>query len=295
MRVKSLLMTIFGVGLAGGAVFWAQDQLARNQAAAVDASIVRVVAVSEDIPFGNPIESHKLTTIAWPAESVPVGVFTSFDDVLPGAGGEPRRAKRALAQGEILLASKVSEFGEKVTIVQTIGEGNRAMAINVNAQSGVGGFVTPGDFVDVVLTRGTDESLRALTILQNIRVIGVDQKADEEIDQPGIARTVTVEVTPEQSQRLALAQKAGQLSLSLRSLDETENKPLEAVRLSDILLEKSPVEDGAPQPVVKVRRGISDIQEEKVTITATDDEVPEVEITASEEEVPVTDTSSTVN
>lgn len=295
MRIKSLLMTIFGVGLAGGAVFWAQDQLARNQAAAADASIVRVVAVSEDIPFGNPIEGHKLTTIEWPAESVPVGVFTSFDDVLPAAGGEPRRAKRALAQGEILLASKVSEFGEKVTIVQTIGEGNRAMAISVNAQTGVGGFVTPGDFVDIVLTRGRDASLRALTILQNIRVIGVDQKADEEIDQPGIARTVTVEVTPQQSQRLALAQKAGQLSLSLRSLDETENQPLEAVRLSDILLEKSPVEDGAPQPVVKVRRGISDIQEEKVTITATDDEVPEVEITASEEEVPVTDTSSTVN
>ncbi|WP_170786951.1 Flp pilus assembly protein CpaB [Ruegeria lacuscaerulensis] len=283
MRVKSLLMSIFGIGLAGGAVLWTQDQLERNQAAAVDASIVRVVAVSEDIPFGSPIESHKLTTIEWPAEAVPVGVFTNYNDVLPTAGGEPRRAKRALAQGEILLASKVSEFGEKVTIVQTLGEGNRAMAINVNAQTGVGGFVTPGDYIDIVLTRGRDEELRAITILQNIRIIGVDQQADEEIDRPGIARTVTVEVTPEQSQRLALAQKAGQLSLSLRSLDETENKPLEAVRLSDILLEKSPVEDGTPQPVVKVRRGISDVQEEKVTITATDDEVP------------LTDTSSTVN
>ncbi|WP_170363423.1 Flp pilus assembly protein CpaB [Ruegeria arenilitoris] len=260
MRLKSLMMTILGVGLAGGAVMIAQEQLRRSQAAA-DPTIVRVVAAAEEIPFGSPIEGHKLTAIDWPADSVPAGVFTSFEDVLPTAGVDPRRAKRALAQGEILLASKVSDFGEKVTIVQTLGENNRAMAINVDAQTGVGGFVTPGDFVDIVLTQGKNESLRAVTILQNIRVIGVDQTADEDVDQPGIARTVTVEVTPDQGQRLALAQKAGQLSLSLRSLQIQEDKPLEAIRLSDILLEKSPVAEGAPKPIVKVRRGTTDVQE----------------------------------
>lgn len=260
MRLKSLMMTILGVVLAGGAVMIAQEQLRRSQAAA-DPTIVRVVAAAEEIPFGSPIEGHKLTAIDWPADSVPAGVFTSFDDVLPTAGVDPRRAKRALAQGEILLASKVSDFGEKVTIVQTLGENNRAMAINVDAQTGVGGFVTPGDFVDIVLTQGKNESLRAVTILQNIRVIGVDQTADEDVDQPGIARTVTVEVTPDQGQRLALAQKAGQLSLSLRSLQIQEDKPLEAIRLSDILLEKSPVAEGAPKPIVKVRRGTTDVQE----------------------------------
>ncbi len=260
MRLKSLMITILGVGLAGGAVMIAQEQLRRSQAAA-DPTIVRVVAAAEEIPFGSPIEGHKLTAIDWPADSVPAGVFTSFEDVLPAAGVDPRRAKRALAQGEILLASKVSDFGEKVTIVQTLGENNRAMAINVDAQTGVGGFVTPGDFVDIVLTQGKNESLRAVTILQNIRVIGVDQTADEDVDQPGIARTVTVEVTPDQGQRLALAQKAGQLSLSLRSLQIQEDKPLEAIRLSDILLEKSPVAEGAPKPIVKVRRGTTDVQE----------------------------------
>lgn len=268
MRLKSLMMTILGVGLAGGAVMLAQEQI-RNSQVNADPTIVRVVAVAEAIPFGTPIEGYKLTTIDWPSESVPAGVFTSFDDVLPANGGEPRRAKRALAQGELLLASKVSEFGEKVTIVQTLGENNRAMAINVDAQTGVGGFVTPGDFVDIVLTRGKNEELRAVTILQNIRVVGVDQTADEELDEPGIARTVTVEVTPEQGQRLALAQKAGQLSLSLRSLQTVEDEPLEAIRLSDILLEKSPVVDGAPKPIVKVRRGTSEIQEVPVATNET--------------------------
>ncbi|WP_170421757.1 Flp pilus assembly protein CpaB [Ruegeria arenilitoris] len=268
MRVKSLMMTILGVGLAGGAVMMAQEQLRQSQVAA-DPTIVSVVAVAEAIPFGTPIEGYKLTTIDWPADSVPAGVFTNFDDVLPASGGEPRRAKRALAQGELLLESKVSDFGEKVTIVQTLGENNRAMAISVDAQTGVGGFVTPGDFVDIVLTRGRNDELRAVTILQNIRIVGVDQTADEELDQPGVARTVTVEVTPEQGQRLALAQKAGQLSLSLRSLQTADDEPLEAIRLSDILLEKSPVADGAPKPVVKVRRGTSDIQEVPVAGNAT--------------------------
>ncbi len=283
MRLKSLMMTILGVGLAGGAVFLAQEQLQRDQESA-NSAIVRVVAVAEDIAFGSTIERYKLTSIEWPAESVPEGVFTSFDDVLPASGGDFRRAKRALAQGEILLTSKVSGFGEKVTIVQTLGENNRAVAIKVDAQTGVGGFVTPGDFVDIVMTQGKDASLRAVTILQNIRVIGVDQKADEELDTPGVARTVTVEVTADQSQRLALAQKAGQLSLSLRSLNTDEDKPLEAVRLSDIMLNESPIEEGAKKPVVRVRRGIAAIEE--VQVSATPEEEDEVE-------VPVADTSTT--
>ncbi len=286
MRLKSLMITILGVGLAGGAVMLAQEQMRRNQAAA-DPTVVRVVAVAEDIAFGATIEGYKLTSMEWPAESVPAGVFTSFDQVLPQSGGEFRRAKRALSTGEILLESKVSGFGEKVTIVQTIGENNRAMAISVNAQTGVGGFVTPGDFVDIVLTRGSDASLRAVTILQNIRIIGVDQKSDEELDQPGVARTVTVEVTPDEGQRLALAQKAGQLSLSLRSLNTADDKPLEAVRLSDILLEKSPVEEGEKQPIVRVNRGIGSVQEVPVTLTPTEEEDVPVAGTSAGEPVPV--------
>jgi pilus assembly protein CpaB len=138
------------------------------------------------------------------------------------------------------------------------------MSLTVNAQTGVGGFVTPGDEVDIVLTRGGGDEMRALTILQKIRVIGVDQRSDEQSDQAIVARTVTVEVTPEQGQKLALAQSAGMLSLSLRSLETEEDKPLEAVRLSDLLVEKSPVEDGAPKAVVRVRRGATEITEQIV-------------------------------
>ena len=256
-------MTVVGLGVAGGAVFYAQTQLkAVPQVQTANTEVVSVIAASQDIPFGRAIESHMLKTIEWPTGSVPPGALTNLDDLIPAEGGEPRRAKRPLAQGELVLASKISNWGEKVTIVQTIGENNRAMSISVNANTGVGGFVTPGDEVDIVLTRGGGDDMRALTILQKIRVIGVDQRSDETNEQAAVARTVTVEVTPEQSQKLALAQRAGTLSLSLRSLKTAEDEPLDAVRLSDLLLEESPVPDGVSKPVIRVRRGANEISEQ---------------------------------
>ena len=254
MRVGSLLMTIIGLGVAGGAVYLAQTQINTASAASSKSEMVRVVTAAEDIPFGAQLEGHMLTAIAWPREAVPPGAFTDLSLVLPETGGDHRRVKRQMMQGEILLASKVSDFGEKVTIVQTLGQNNRAMSIDVDARSGVGGFVTPGDFVDIVLTQGRNEALRAVTVLQNIRVVGVDQTADEDADQASIARTVTVEVTPKQGQKLALAQQAGKLSLSLRSLDTDADEPLQAVRLSDIMLNESPTPENQPKPIIRIRR-----------------------------------------
>src|SRR5690606_39623947 len=200
-----------------------------------------------------------LQVLSWPRAALPPGAITDLNALVAQPGMQPRRATHEIAQGELILASKVSNFGEKVTIVQSLGENSRAMAIRVDAETAVGGFVTPGDSVDIVLTQGNNTTLRAVTILQNIRVLGVDQQADQQADQqtdqPQIARTVTVEVTPEQSQTLALAQKAGTLSLSLRSLENAEDKPLESIRLSDILREQSPVEQPTvAKPTVRVRR-----------------------------------------
>ena len=254
-------MTVIGLGVAGGAVQIAQTQLRATSTEAAAAKFVHVIVASQDIPFGVVLDNQYITTIQWPIDAVPKGAFIDIDNVLPRQGGESRRAKRGLGQGELLLTSKVSNYGEKVTIVQTLSENNRAMAINVNAQSGVGGFVTPGDHVDIVMTRGGGADISAITVLQNIRVIGVDQMADEQLDQPGIARTVTVEVSAQQGQKLALAQRAGSLSLSLRSLDAEIDQPIAAVHLNDILLDKSPVPDDTPRPVIRVRRGTNKVEE----------------------------------
>ncbi|WP_306133496.1 Flp pilus assembly protein CpaB [Roseivivax marinus] len=256
MRIAALLTAVAGLAVAGGSVYLTRDLLEVRTAAPLDtaASTRAVIVASRDIQFGEPIDAQLLATIAWPVDHVPAGVFHAYDDLLEGPKGEPRRARRAISQGDPLRATTVSEFGEKVTIVQTLSPNTRAMAINVDAATSVGGFVTPGDRVDVVLTQGRNESLRAVTILQNIRVIGVDQDADELDDTPGVARTVTVEVTADQGQRLALAQRAGALSLSLRSLDDDAAQELDTVQLNDLLFDSMPVEVKDRRPVVRIRR-----------------------------------------
>jgi pilus assembly protein CpaB len=260
MRAKSLMMALLGFAVAGGSVVAANNYLserARATMAAGGSEFTAVVVASQEISFGEPISANAVTVQTWPREALPPGAFTSLQDVVPASvNGEMRRAKRSLALGEILLRSKVSEFGEKVTIVQTLDPNSRAVAIQVDAVSGVAGFVTPGDRVDIILTQGGSDGLKAVTILQNVRIIAVDQVADEMKDDPGIARTVTVEVSPDDSQKLALAQKAGQLSLTLRTANGGDpDEPLDMTRLSDLLLEKSPVEEAARQPTIRVRRG----------------------------------------
>lgn len=262
MRLSALFTAMTGLAVAGGAVYVARDYIQFDTTAApaaADSETVRVVVASRDIAFGEEIGATSLTTIDWPSETVPSGVFMGYEDLLPATSMPSRRATRAIAQGELLLQTKVSDFGEKVTIVQAIGSDKRAMAIEVDAETAVGGFVTPGDRVDIVMTTGAKQDIRAVTILQNIRVIGVDQESDEQTDQPVVARTVTVAVTPDQVQRLALAQRAGRLSLTLRSLEDTEDRTLTVTRLNDLLVEEQPVSVDSEEPirsrVIKIRRG----------------------------------------
>lgn len=257
MGIRSVFVTLVGVAVAGGSVYAAKvymDQSAAAASAGADAGLVDVVVAARDIPYGQVIQPQMLQVMSWPAAALPPGAMTEMAALVAEPGQPPRRAKRALSQGELILASKVSEFGEKVTIVQSLGVNTRAMAIKVDAETAVGGFVTPGDTVDILLTQGKDAQMRAVTILQNIRVVGVDQQSDEGSDAPEVARTVTVEVSPEQGQKLALAQKAGTLSLTLRTLDQAVDAPLESIKLSDLMLEESPVEEAVEKNVIRIRR-----------------------------------------
>jgi len=253
------LVAILGMAVAGGSAYGAREYLVSakiNAAAEKQPGLVSVVVAGRDIPFGNAIQPQMLQVISWPSAALPPGAVTSMATLVADPGEPTRRAKRAISQGELILASKISAFGEKVTIVQGLGENLRAMAVKVNAETSVGGFVTPGDRVDVILTQGRDETLRAVTILQNLRVIAVDQDFDEKTDQPELVRTVTLEVDPASGQKLALAQKAGTLSLSLRTLDGAIDQPLDSIRLSDLLREVSPVEEEITGNTVVVRRAI---------------------------------------
>lgn len=263
MRFRTYATIIFGTALAGAGSFAAMNLAAGPGPATAmqEAEMVNVVVARTEIAYGQAIEAALLTTQSWPKSAVMPGVYTSINDF---ATGEPRRALGRIFPGEPIMVAKLSSPGERVTIVQRLTPGHRAMAISVDAATAVGGFVAPGDRVDIVMTQGSGNELRAVTVLQNVRVVGIDQTSEEQQGGPKVVRTITVEVLPDEGQRLALAQKAGQLSLSLRELDAPDLEPLEQVQLSDLFEtpEPAPVveEAAAPAPVavrssVVVRRG----------------------------------------
>jgi pilus assembly protein CpaB len=262
------MTALFGVLVAGGSVFYASTlstnpiiSAAAEAAPSQATNMVDVYVAKSDIPFGGEITLETLTVQGWPAEAVPFGAITD-PYLIMGDGTASRRAKRHISQGELLLPEKMSEFGEVISIGQKLGANTRAVAIQVDAVTGVAGFVAPGDRVDIVLTQGMGESLSSFTILQDVSVIGVDQAADADAVRESIARTITVEVSARDGQKLALARNAGQLSLTLRSLDNATNETLGPVTLADVLgVEQAAPVVVTPAPVVAaphqitVRRG----------------------------------------
>lgn len=123
----------------------------------------------------------------------------------------------------------------RMTLSSMIGGEHRAITIRVNDVLGVGGFVLPGDRVDVLLTRAAGNEQPATDVLlQNIKVLGIDQEASEKKDAPMVARAVTVEVTSEEAQRITLGTQVGTLSLALRNASDSQPAQARTIGLNDL-------------------------------------------------------------
>jgi pilus assembly protein CpaB len=240
---------LIGLMLAVVAVVSVSSMLGEKPEVQSPFKVVSLVVAAQDLSFGAELNNAVLTARDWPENSVPQGSFGKIDDVL-GDGTEPRVVLKPIVTGEPVLASKITGFGAKATMSTVLPEGKRAFSIRVNDISGVAGFLLPGDRVDVLLTRQIEEKekdkLDQVTdvILQNIVVRGIDQIADEDRNKPQVVKSVTVEVSPEDAQKLALAQQVGQLSLALRNVATNDTAKTRSVRVRDLVNEPAP----APAP-----------------------------------------------
>lgn len=242
MNNRPIIFLGIGLVLAIAAVFLVQSYISRMEqqptivaTSAPEMETVDIVVAKTPLFFGNKIGPEHLRLVKWPADAVPPGAFQNMDDVLSEEGG--RVALRAIELNEPILTSKVSGKGGRLSLSGLI-EGNmRAATIRVNDIVGVGGFVLPGDRVDVMITRNMQNASKRTindVILQNVRVLGVDQDANEAKDQPAVARSVTLEVTPRQAQKLHLAQQVGTLGLALRNLSYESADRVERIDVNDL-------------------------------------------------------------
>lgn len=233
-----------------------------------------VLVAAKDIPIGGTLDASTTQWAPWPKSAVFAGAIVRQGQQTPAEALEGR-TRRAVAKGEPMLKAAMIDDKQSNFVAASLSSGHRAVAINVNAQSSVAGFVTPGDRVDVVLTYDvklpSDEELRkaampvinrlaAETILENVRVLASDQQIDRK-EQIKVGKTVTLEVTPQQAEILILAGRMGTLSLMLRSIGDTSPAQEAAIttdmRVSGVMREilKGENKSGRLSQVVRIYSG----------------------------------------
>jgi pilus assembly protein CpaB len=224
MRGRNLLIVGAAVFIGLLAVYLANTYFSgveqRETQVAEQQRLDRIVVASQALEFGDPLTSTNLRLMNWPANSVPAGAFTSIEQATNGG----RVALRPIVAGEPVLASKVSGTDGRATLAANLPRNMRAVAIPVNDVAGVGGFVRPGDVVDVLLTRqipgeGSQTNDKMTTVvLENALVLGTDQVLDESDTEPKVGKTATLQTDIYGAQKLALAVQVGTLSLALRNV-----------------------------------------------------------------------------
>jgi pilus assembly protein CpaB len=263
MRFKPLVMialaVVFGASAIAAGNSWLQRQAAANRPAVVvqqDLRTTTLVVAASPLRYGDELAASKLRQIPWPESAVPPGAFRTVDDLLKA--GERRVALAPIEPNEPILPAKITGEGQRATLSALLEEGMGAVTIQVDEVVGLAGFVLPGDRIDVFATQepASDDKQGAVfneRILQNVRVLGVGQIADERSDKPSVVRAVTIEVDAAGAQKVALAARSATLSLMLRKPGETASSSTRRMALSDIGEGGSGANDGIN---VRVTRGM---------------------------------------
>jgi pilus assembly protein CpaB len=238
MRIRTLLLFVAAVVLAGGTGMLVRSFLAQKTAEVEAAPLARPIAPQKSvlvarnaIARGQILKPQDFSWQVWPEGAI--------DRNYIQAGTKPAEAfsgwvaRDPFAPGEPITDAKIVSPGSRGFLAAALAPGMRAVSVPVTATSGISGFVFPGDQVDILITHplpvaggGNDVQHRASeTVLHDVRVIAVDQKLDSKgNNEAQVAHTATLEVTPKQSEIIAVASEMGKLSLSLRSLAVAEEK-----------------------------------------------------------------------
>lgn len=254
MRASTFVMVALAAVFGLLAVFIAQSWLnsqAEMRMKSIEANrktieTRKVVVASKPLRFGQELNSASMREVEWPQDAIPPGAFSKISQVTEGGR---RVVLVPIETNEPVLAPKITGAGQRATLSAVIGEGMKAVTIRVNDVEGVAGWVLPGDRVDVALTRqGDKDNATNDVVLQNARVLAIDQVADERTDKPSVAKAVTLEVDTTAAQKLSLASSIGTLSLVLRKAGEATAEFTRRISVSD-LGTASMAPSRQPQPV----------------------------------------------
>jgi pilus assembly protein CpaB len=219
LKIALVVAVFFGLIAAYGIYNFLSHQ--QKEAESLRAANQDIVVAAQDIPPGTTFNEETMKkgltkTTPWPKSSIPAGAFSSPQQIV----GKVNRVK--ILANEPILDSRLAGEGAGLTV--RLEAGKRALALRVDEIVGVSGFIVPDDRVDVILTTtplgaGQDAKVSKI-VLQNKRVLSVAQSTEQKDGKPQLARSITLEVTPEEAEKLSLASQEGQIVLALRGLGD---------------------------------------------------------------------------
>ena len=229
---RNLIMFLIAIVAAVGAVIVASQWL--NQRSE---RVEKVAVAVQEINMGQKLTSNMFKLISWPAGNVPESSFSETDSL------EGRVTKSSLQVGEPILESKLAPVGSMGGLSAVIAEGKRAITVRVNDVVGVAGFALPGNFVDIIVNTEKEEKegkeivRRSISkiVLEKILVLAVAQESARDETKPKVVNAVTLEVTPEQAEKIDLARSIGDLSLVLRNQSDLTELSTEGITKDELL------------------------------------------------------------
>jgi pilus assembly protein CpaB len=249
MSGRGVLLILALLLLGASAIFFGrawliaqtQQQPAPQPVVEAPKPVVTLVLVAKsDIPIGTFLREDLVGWQAWPNDSLdPNYMVQGQNDPRTQAPYDPKTlvgtvARLSISAGQPITNARIVHPGEQGFLAAALKPGMRAITVGVSEVSGIAGLVFPGDRVDLLLTHevegvgGAAKRHASETVLENIRVLAIDQSLNHQIDSsknPGpviVGKTATIEVSPKQAEMVAVAGTLGSLSLSLRSLASTE-------------------------------------------------------------------------
>jgi len=210
----------------------------------------RIVVATADISLGQRLAPDMFKLAEWPADSVPKGAFTDPQKL------NGRVLKSNLLMGEPVSEAKLAPSGTLGGLSALITEGKRAITVRVNDVIGVAGFALPGNYVDIIVSTQKDpqpgyetrEQSISKIVLERILVLAVAQEVNRDETKPKVVNAVTLEVTPEQAEKLDLARSVGTLSLALRNQVDPQSASTEGATKLTLLPANTPPVPPKPAP-----------------------------------------------
>ncbi|MDH3595142.1 MAG: Flp pilus assembly protein CpaB [Rhodospirillales bacterium] len=247
MSARSILLIAAALLLTVGTVFvarnWLENRKPGPAPVAEKAVHTEVLVARSDLPTGTFINEQHVRWQIWPDDNLPPNYLVK---------GKVDRAKlfgsvlrRGVAAGQPIIRSQIVKPGDRGFLAAVLKPGHRAYTIKISAASAIAGLIFPGDRIDLILTQKIGKRQQVSeTILQNLRILAIDQSINDQTNKPRVGKTATFEVSPKQAEILAVSSSLGKLSLSLRSLARTDAELADIINTGQALQEADATRGG---------------------------------------------------